>query len=168
VISQAISAPVEADAGVTKFASNEVRAVLFDMDGVLCNSEEMTQRWLPDDDYISCHEPHKKSALPPPLVPVCFSVQLYHIVLSSFRVGAETLLQVYGVKVDPEEFRSFAGMGEAYFLSGVAGKYGLQIDDINKLKEIFYGIYLKKAADPTENIGLPGEPQVFPALTGMH
>jgi hypothetical protein len=59
-------------------------------------------------------------------------------------------------------------MGEAYFLSGVAGKYGLQIDDINKLKEIFYGIYLNKAADPTENIGLPGEPQVFPALTGMH
>ena len=28
------------------------------------------------------------------------------------RVGAETLLKVYGVKVDPEEFSAFAGMGE--------------------------------------------------------
>ena len=28
------------------------------------------------------------------------------------RVGAETLLKVYGVKVDPEEFAAFAGMGE--------------------------------------------------------
>lgn len=164
VISRAISAPVEADAGKTKLASNEVRAVLFDMDGVLCNSEEMTQRWLLDDNHVSCHEPRNKTALPPPLVPVCFNIQFHFIVLFSFRVGAETLLQVYGVKVDPEEFRSFAGMGEAYFLSGVAGKYGLQIDDINKLKKIFYGIYLKKAADPTENIGLPGELQIFPAL----
>ncbi|CAL8471539.1 g11081 [Coccomyxa elongata] len=72
------------------------------------------------------------------------------------RVGAETLLKVYGVKVDPDEFRAFAGMGEANFLSGVAGKYGIQIDDIDKLKETFYGIYLEKAADPTEDIGLPG------------
>ena len=30
----------------------------------------------------------------------------------AFRVGAETLLKVYGVKVDPEEFSAFAGMGE--------------------------------------------------------
>lgn len=73
------------------------------------------------------------------------------------RVGAETLLKVYGVTVDPDEFRAFAGMGEAYFLSGVAGKYGIQVDDIDKLKEVFYGIYLEKAADPTEDIGLPGE-----------
>ncbi len=28
------------------------------------------------------------------------------------RVGAETLLKIYGVKVDPEEFAAFAGMGE--------------------------------------------------------
>lgn len=28
------------------------------------------------------------------------------------RVGAETLLKVYGVKLDPEEFSAFAGMGE--------------------------------------------------------
>ena len=28
------------------------------------------------------------------------------------RVGAETLLKVYGVEVDPEEFAAFAGMGE--------------------------------------------------------
>ena len=46
---------------------------------------------------------------------------------------------------------------QAYFLSGVAGKYGLKIDDINALKEVFYGIYMEKAADTDENIGLPGE-----------
>jgi hypothetical protein len=85
------------------------------------------------------------------------------------RVGAETLLKVYGVKVDPEEFTAFAGMGEAYFLSGVAGKYGIQIEDIDKLKEVFYGIYLQKAGDPTEDIGLPGEAKhlhttLFPRL----
>lgn len=72
------------------------------------------------------------------------------------RVGAETLQQVYGVTVDPDEFRAFAGMGEAYFLSGVAGKYGVHIEDINMLKEIYYGIYLDKAADPSQRIGLPG------------
>ena len=27
-------------------------------------------------------------------------------------MGAETLLKVYGVEVDPEEFAAFAGMGE--------------------------------------------------------
>ncbi len=32
------------------------------------------------------------------------------------RVGAETLLKVYGVKVDPEEFAAFAGMGEVQSL----------------------------------------------------
>ena len=46
---------------------------------------------------------------------------------------------------------------QAYFLSGVAGMYSLKIDDINALKEVFYGIYLEKAANPTESIGLPGE-----------
>ena len=55
-------------------------------------------------------------------------------------------------------------MGEAYFLSGVAGKYGIQIEDIDKLKEIFYGIYLEKAADPTENIGLPGKDDSYNCL----
>ncbi len=65
--------------------------------------------------------------------------------------------KLYGVKVDPDEFREFAGMGEAYFLSGVAGKYGVQIKDMDKVKELYYGIYLEKAADPSQRIGLPGE-----------
>ena len=45
-----------------------------------------------------------------------------------------------------------------YMLSAclTAGKYGLQIDDIVALKEIFYGIYMEKARNPTERIGLPG------------
>ncbi len=37
----------------------------------------------------------------------CFAHKFF-----TFRVGAETLLKVYGVKVDPEEFAAFAGMGE--------------------------------------------------------
>ena len=72
------------------------------------------------------------------------------------RVGAETLLQEYGVHVHPEEFRQFAGMGEAHFLRGVAGKHGVTIQDIDELKEIYYGIYLAKVAQSNENIGLPG------------
>ena len=58
--------------------------------------------------------------------------------------------------VQTEEFRQFAGMGEAHFLRGVAGKHGVQIEDIDKLKEIYYGIYLAKVAESNENIGLPG------------
>ncbi len=45
---------------------------------------------------------------------------------------------------------------QAYFLSGVASKYGLKIEDIDGLKKVFYEIYLEKAANPTESIGLPG------------
>jgi hypothetical protein len=71
-------------------------------------------------------------------------------------VGAETLLQQYGVKVDPDEFRAFAGMGEAHFLRGVAGKHGVVIQDIDALKQIYYGIYLAKVAQSDESIGLPG------------
>lgn len=72
------------------------------------------------------------------------------------RVGAETLQQEYGLEVDPEEFAAFAGMGEAHFLRGVAGKYGVQIEDIDGLKAIYYGIYLAKVAHSNESIGLPG------------
>ena len=43
---RAVSAPVDADARGPQLATDHVRAILFDMDGVLCNSEEMTQRWL--------------------------------------------------------------------------------------------------------------------------
>lgn len=41
---RAVSAPVDTDAREPQLATDPVRAVLFDMDGVLCNSEEMTQR----------------------------------------------------------------------------------------------------------------------------
>ena len=43
-----------------------------------------------------------------------------------------------------------------------AGKYGLQIDDIAALKEIFYGIYMEKAKNPTESIGLSGRSLHWP------
>lgn len=51
---------------------------------------------------------------------------------------------------------------QAYFLSGVAGKYGLKIEDINALKEVFYGIYMEKTKNPAESIGLPGDPVPLP------
>ena len=54
---------------------------------------------------------------------------------------------------------------QAYFLSGVAGKYGLKIEDINALKEVFYGIYMEKTKNPTESIGLPGSPVPLPLHT---
>ena len=72
------------------------------------------------------------------------------------RVGAETLLQVYGTRVDPHEFTAFAGMGEAHFLRGVAGKHGIVIEDIDALKATYYGIYLAKVKESNESIGLPG------------
>ncbi len=59
---------------------------------------------------------------------------------------------------------------QAYFLSGVAGKYGLKIEDINALKEIFYGIYMEKTKNPTESIGLPGDlnpPPLHRPLVGI-
>ena len=58
--------------------------------------------------------------------------------------------------VQPEEFRQFAGMGEAHFLQGVAGKHGVRIEDIDRLKAQYYGIYLAKVAQSNEDIGLPG------------
>ena len=79
-------------------------------------------------------------------------------VMHACRVGAETLQQEYGVTVDPHEFAAFAGMGEAHFLRGVAGKHGIVIEDIGALKEIYYGIYLAKVADSNTSIGLPGGP----------
>ena len=87
------------------------------------------------------------------------TAQLTHCHLR--RVGAETLLQEYGVKVDPEEFRAFAGMGEAHFLRGVASKHGVVIQDIDGLKKIYYDIYLAKVAQSGESIGLPGVRQLL-------
>ena len=41
---RAISAPLDTGSQEVQLSSNTVQAILFDMDGVLCNSEEMTQR----------------------------------------------------------------------------------------------------------------------------
>ena len=41
---RAISSTLETDAGEEQLTTDAVQAILFDMDGVLCNSEEMTQR----------------------------------------------------------------------------------------------------------------------------
>ena len=123
-------------------------------DGVLCNSEEMSQRCLQPlaalcNMKVTCT-----------VVPMCRSDMPCRDAcepdVPMHRVGAETLLQEYGMRVQPEEFRQFAGMGEAHFLRGVAGKYGVLIGNIGALKEIYYGIYLAKVAQSNENIGLPG------------
>ena len=75
-----------------------IRGVLFDMDGVLVDSEP----------YIC-----KSSVL---------------------------MFEEIGLKVSPEDFIPFVGMGENRYIGGVAEKYGLSID-IKKAKARTYEIY---------------------------
>ena len=80
---------------------------------MLCNSEQMTQRYSQlSNAQLQASQVERQ---------VCnlsaFTCPWLHMnaIFTNFytsRVGAETLLKVYGVKVDPEEFAAFAGMGE--------------------------------------------------------
>ncbi|XP_070024129.1 protein SUPPRESSOR OF QUENCHING 1, chloroplastic-like isoform X2 [Nicotiana tabacum] len=92
----------------------KVSAVLFDMDGVLCNSEEPSRRAAVD-------------------------------------VFAEM-----GVQVTVDDFVPFMGMGEAYFLGGVASAKSVEGFDPNAAKKRFFEIYLSKYAKPNSGIGFPG------------
>ncbi|KAK8994268.1 hypothetical protein V6N11_045366 [Hibiscus sabdariffa] len=92
----------------------KVSAVLFDMDGVLCNSEN----------------PSRKAAV---------------------DVFAEM-----GVQCTEEDFDPFTGMGEAYFLAGVAAVKGVKEFDTDAAKKRFFEIYLDKYAKPNSGIGFPG------------
>lgn len=78
------------------------KAVIFDMDGVLCESEPF-------------------------------------IAEAGCRMFAET----YGVRVAPEDFRPFVGMGEDRFLGGVAEKCGVTLRlprDKHRTYEIYFEI----------------------------
>ncbi len=75
-----------------------IKGILFDMDGVLVDSEE----------YIC-------------------------------RASVE-MFRERGIKVMPEDFTPFVGMGENRYIGGVAGKYGLKVD-IDAVKARTYEIY---------------------------
>lgn len=75
-----------------------IRGVLFDMDGVLVDSEPF----------------------------IC--------------KAAVMMFEELGLKVSPDDFMPFVGMGENRYIGGVAGKYGLSAD-INLIKERTYEIY---------------------------
>jgi HAD superfamily hydrolase (TIGR01509 family) len=75
-----------------------IRGVLFDMDGVLVDSE-----------FFICE-------------------------------AAMMMFSELGIKVSPDDFQPFVGMGENRYLGGVAEKYGIAID-INQVKARTYKIY---------------------------
>eukprot|EP00884_Botryococcus_braunii_P006329 jgi/Botrbrau1/15698/Bobra.4_1s0071.2 len=100
--------------GLQTSNGSDVGAVLFDMDGVLCNSEELSR-----------------------------------------NVGALVMKELFGIEVQPDEFIPFVGMGEAYFLGGVARKYAVDFT-IDQLKDKFFALYLAKAKEPGVNIGYKG------------
>jgi beta-phosphoglucomutase len=75
-----------------------IKGVLFDMDGVLVDSEEF----------------------------IC--------------KAAIMMFGEYGIKVYPEDFRPFVGMGENRYIGGVAQKYGLKTE-IGIIKARTYDIY---------------------------
>ena len=53
--------------------------------------------------------------------------------------------RLYGVEVAPDEFIPFLGMGEAFFLGGVAKKRGLDFD-AEVAKQMFFDIYISTYA----------------------
>jgi len=94
---------------------DEVRAVLFDMDGVLVSSDGISR-----------------------------------------LAARDTLKQLYGITVDPDEFLAYTGMGEGVFLSSVAAAHGVEIDQIAKTKDLFFDIYLRDYCNGSVNISFPG------------
>jgi beta-phosphoglucomutase len=75
-----------------------IKGVLFDMDGVLVDSESYINR------------------------------------------AAVMMFEEMGVRVDPEDFRPFTGMGENSYIGGVAKKYNVTVN-IEKVKARTYEIY---------------------------
>jgi len=76
-----------------------MKAVIFDMDGVLVDSE--------------------------------------HVI----REASKTVLKRYGVHAKDSDFTDFIGMGDAKFIGGVAGKYGVKYEPI--MKDEAYKVYLE-------------------------
>ena len=72
------------------------------------------------------------------------------------RLAARDVLEeLYDIRVDPEEFLEFTGMGEGVFLAGVASKYGVTID-VERTKAAFFEKYLSEYCDGSVDISFPG------------
>jgi beta-phosphoglucomutase len=99
-----------------------IRGVLFDMDGVLVDSEMF----------------------------ICESAIL--------------MFGEMGLKVSPDDFKPFVGMGENSYIGGVAEKYGLNVD-IEKVKARTYQIY--KTIIKGKLAPLPGVREFIDKCRGM-
>ncbi|KAM7481806.1 hypothetical protein LguiB_006389 [Lonicera macranthoides] len=110
----------------------KVSAVLFDMDGVLCNSEE----------------PSRLAAVD------VFAEMGVEVTVEDFVPFMGT-----GTKKEPyRQWRSqkFLPGGEANFLGGVASVKGVKGFNTEAAKKRFFEIYLDKYAKPNSGIGFPG------------
>ncbi|HYX05741.1 MAG TPA: HAD-IA family hydrolase [Bacteroidales bacterium] len=99
----------------------KIKGVLFDMDGVLVDSEEF----------------------------IC--------------QAAIRMFREHGVEVQPEDFEPFVGTGEDRYISGVAEKYGVEID-IQRDKKRTYEIYGELAKNNLE--ALPGAKEFIHRCAG--
>jgi beta-phosphoglucomutase-like phosphatase (HAD superfamily) len=80
----------------------------------------------------------------------------------SRKAAAEVMKELYNLDVDPSEFEPFTGMGEAFFLGGVATKYSAPFD-VDTAKAKFFEIYLAKYAVPGASIGCDGAAELVAA-----
>ncbi|KAG6483972.1 hypothetical protein ZIOFF_060765 [Zingiber officinale] len=108
----------------------KVSAVLFDMDGVLCNSEELSRLAAVD----------------------VFADMGVSVTTDDFIpfMGTGRLL-LFPVDLSRRKF-----VGEANFLGGVARVKGVKGFDPEAAKKRFFEIYLAKYAKPEAGIGFPG------------
>ncbi|KAK4406764.1 protein SUPPRESSOR OF QUENCHING 1, chloroplastic [Sesamum angolense] len=144
----------------------KVSAVLFDMDGVLCNSEELSRLAGVDvfkemgvevtvQDFVPFMGTESKSS--------GWGVANSHFISNRFldsniepfiesdyweSVGSRAVLK------DKNDAKSF--VGEANFLGGVASVKGVKGFNPETAKKRFFEIYLDKYAKPESGIGFPG------------
>ncbi|KAK4339749.1 hypothetical protein RND71_041211 [Anisodus tanguticus] len=113
----------------------KVSAVLFDMDGVLCNSEE----------------PSRKAAVD------VFAEMGVHVTLDDFVPFTGMGFLLIFLSLDRRSYPiPVQVVGEANFLGGVASAKGVEGFDTEAAKKRFFEIYLLKYAKPNSGIGFPG------------
>lgn len=63
--------------------------------------------------------------------------------------------KLYDADVKPEDFIPYMGMGEAYFLGGVAKDIGVEFD-ADVAKQTFFDVYINNYAVEGAGISYPG------------
>lgn len=72
------------------------------------------------------------------------------------RASVAMFEQLYGVKVQPEDFRPFVGRGDERYVEGVAEKYGIKIDTQRAVQRRAENFFALLKSDP-----LPAAPGVL-------